>query len=248
MLAMVKCNVQKMKCMVHQCHKYPIYTALREYLESKFQKYAIEEDITYSMWDSNNRNTLRTHNSSWWIHWIACLPHRKLSKHSFIAKSQVWYLKVQKEEKDEETCIILLDFAEHYHLIVQDEVLGYHWKKDQCTFHLVMTYYKNQENQLVNTSICILSDDLDHDTSFAHDSRNWYAISFKKHYLQSSILSIWAMVVQVNTRISKTLWICTIIWMTFGLMLSGHSFTLYSQNSTIFKQWLSIKAFLKIFL
>ena len=63
MLAMVKCNVQKMECMVHRCHKYPIYTALREYLESKFQKYVIEEDITYSMWDSNNRNTLRTHNS-----------------------------------------------------------------------------------------------------------------------------------------------------------------------------------------
>ena len=46
MLAMVVCNVQKMECMVHWCHKCPTYTALREYVELKFQEYDIEEDIT----------------------------------------------------------------------------------------------------------------------------------------------------------------------------------------------------------
>ena len=46
------------------------------------------------------------------------------------------------------------------------------------------------------------------------NSRDWYAILFKKHYLKSSILSIGAMVVQVNTRTSKILWICATMWMT----------------------------------
>ena len=46
MLAMVVCNVQKMECMVHWCHKCPTYTALREYVELKFQEFDIEEDIT----------------------------------------------------------------------------------------------------------------------------------------------------------------------------------------------------------
>ena len=46
MLAMVVCNVQKMECMVNRCHKCPTYTALREYVELKFQEYDIEEDIT----------------------------------------------------------------------------------------------------------------------------------------------------------------------------------------------------------
>ena len=45
-LAMVVCDVQKMDCMVHRCHKCPTYTALREYDELKFQEYDIEEDIT----------------------------------------------------------------------------------------------------------------------------------------------------------------------------------------------------------
>ena len=48
-----------------------------------------------------------------------------------------------EREIDEETCIILLDFVENYHFIVQDEVQGYHKNKDQCTRHPVVIYYKN---------------------------------------------------------------------------------------------------------
>ena len=73
-----------------------------------------------------------------------------------------------KEEKDEEKYIILLDFAENYHFIVQDKVQEYHWNKDQCTFHPAVIFYKNQQNQLVHKSICIFSEDLDLDTSFVH--------------------------------------------------------------------------------
>ena len=31
---MVVCNVRKMECMVYWCHKWPTYTALKEYVES----------------------------------------------------------------------------------------------------------------------------------------------------------------------------------------------------------------------
>ena len=40
-LAMVVCDVQKMECMIHRCHKCPTYTAQREYVELKFQEYDI---------------------------------------------------------------------------------------------------------------------------------------------------------------------------------------------------------------
>ena len=126
MIAMVVCDVQKMECMVHRCHKCPTYTALREYVELKFQEYNIE-DITHSQWDSTNRTTLRTHTTPV-DEFIELLVYHtdNLSKHSFITKSQARYLKARKEEIDEDTCIILLDFAEKYHVIVQDEVQGYH--------------------------------------------------------------------------------------------------------------------------
>ena len=169
MLAMIVCNIQKMECMVHRCHKCPTYTALREYVELKFQEYDIEEDITYSQWDRTDRTILRTQTTPV-DEFIELLVYHidNLSKHSFIAKSQPRYLKVRKEEIDEETCIILLDFAENYHFIVQDEVQGYHWNKDQCTLHPVVICYKNQQNQLIHKSICILSDNLDRETSFVH--------------------------------------------------------------------------------
>ena len=147
MLAMVVCDVQKMDCMVHRCQKCPTYTASTEYDELKFQEYYIEEDITYSQWDSTNRATLRKHITPV-DEFIELLVYylTNLSKYPFIAKGQAQYLKVRKEEIDEETCIILLDFAENYHFIVQDEVQGYHWNKDQCTLHPVVIYYKNQQN------------------------------------------------------------------------------------------------------
>ena len=52
---------------------------------------------------------------------------------------------------------------------MHDEVQGYHWNKDQCTLHPVVIYYKDQQNQLIHKSICVLSDNLDHDTSFVHE-------------------------------------------------------------------------------
>ena len=145
MLRIVVCDVQKMECMVQRCHKNPTDTVLREYVELKFQEYDIEEDITYSHWDSTNRTTLRTHTTSV-DEFIELLVYHidNLSKCSFIAKSLARYLKEQKEEMDEETCIILLDFAGNCHVIVQDEAQGYHWNKDQCALHPVVICYKNQ--------------------------------------------------------------------------------------------------------
>ena len=119
MLTTIVCDVQKMDCMVHRCHKCSTYTVLREYVEFKFQQYNIEEDITCSQWDSTNRNTLRIHTAPV-DEFIELLVYHidNLSKNAFIAKSQARYLKVWKEEIDEETYIILLDLAENQHFIV----------------------------------------------------------------------------------------------------------------------------------
>ena len=92
-----------------------------------------------------------------------------LTAHSFTAKIQTQYLKKQKEEIDEETCIILLDLAENYHFIVQDEVQEYHWKKEQCTLHPVVIYYLDQNDVLHFVCLYFISDDLEHDTNFVNE-------------------------------------------------------------------------------
>ena len=64
-----------------------------------------------------------------------------LTAHSYIAKCQAAYLKNLKETLPLGEAIVMLDFAENYAFIVQDEVQGYHWNKSQCTLHPVMLYY-----------------------------------------------------------------------------------------------------------
>ena len=48
---------------------------------------------------------------------------------------------------------------------MQDEIQGYHWNKDQCIMHSVLIYFK-KDGVLHHTSLCIISDDLEHDTCF----------------------------------------------------------------------------------
>ena len=82
---------------------------------------------------------------------------------------------------------------------------GYHLNKDQCTLDPVVICFKNQQNHLVHTSICILSDDLDHDASFVHELQR-----FVRNYIQDTLpqikhIAFEAIGVQVNTRTSKIL-------------------------------------------
>ena len=87
---------------------------------------------------------------------------------------------------------ILLDFADNYKYIVQDEVQGFHWNKDQCTLHPVVIYYKNEENELVHKSLCILSDDLDYDTSFVHQLQRLVCDFIKATLPQITRIEYWS--------------------------------------------------------
>ena len=51
---------------------------------------------------------------------------QKLRPHHFIAKAQAACLKQQKENLDDETAVVLMDFAENFSFVVQDEVQGFH--------------------------------------------------------------------------------------------------------------------------
>ena len=190
MLGIVVCDTEKMECMVHRCDSCPTYTALRDYIVSKFEEFEIVDDISFSQWDSTDRTDLRTHTAVEEFVDLLVYSIDNLSTHSFIARSQARYLKARKEDMDKETCIILLDFAENYHYIVQDEVQGFHWNKAQCTLHPVVLYYKNEKNELVHTSLCFISDD--HDTSFVHQLQKLVCNFIKETLPQIKRLEYWS--------------------------------------------------------
>ena len=60
----------------------------------------------------------------------------------YISKSQVQYFKFRKNNLPANTAIVLAGFAEKYSSVIQDEVQGYHWTKQQYTLHLIVMYIK----------------------------------------------------------------------------------------------------------
>ena len=60
--------------------------------------------------------------------------------------------------------MMVLDFAENFACLHQNEVQAAHWHHDQLTIHPVCTYYKCSNcSQMVTESVVCISDDLKHD-------------------------------------------------------------------------------------
>ena len=55
---------------------------------------------------------------------------------SFLSKSS-------KENLDNKTCIILMDFAENYSFIIQDAIQGFYWQNSQAMLHPFAVYYRD---------------------------------------------------------------------------------------------------------
>ena len=92
----------------------------------------------------------------------------QLPAHSFIANSKSTDLKKSKEGLENTTCIILMNFAENYKCVIQDEIQSFHWNKQQCTLRPVVDFYQGPTNGIEVLSICIISDDNEHYTCFVH--------------------------------------------------------------------------------
>ena len=105
-----------------------------------------------------------------------------MTSHSLITKAQAQYLKQCKNDLKPGDFVILLDFAQRYTFLIQDEVQSYHWNQQSCTLHPVVIYYLKDET-MSEECHCIISDDLIHDTSFVHQTISM-TISFIKEQLK----------------------------------------------------------------
>ena len=91
----------------------------------------LEDEVTYQLWDSTDRTSMSTMVSTLG-EFIDLLVKKidALTSHSFTAKSQAAYLKERKTQLTSESAIIIMDFAENYEYVIQDEVQLYHWSKE----------------------------------------------------------------------------------------------------------------------
>ena len=95
-----------------------------------------------------------------------------MTAHSNISKAQSTCLMIQKENLDSDTCIIMIDFAENYQYVLEDEIQSFHWNNNQCSIQPAVIYYKNVPNVLQEKSLGFISEDLKHDTAFVYEVRS----------------------------------------------------------------------------
>ena len=85
-------------------------------------------EINFSMWVGTDRANLISQSlqvNEFIDHLATTIDDMTI--HSFVSKSQSRYLMNQKENLDSNTCIIMLDFAENYQYVLQNEIQSFHW-------------------------------------------------------------------------------------------------------------------------
>ena len=154
--------------MLGRCDKCPDKEELSDYLYNFFGDYDEDFQIIYTQWDTTDRAALSTR--------MADVPSfiemlitslEELKPHSFISREQASYLNKLKENLSESSVILLVDFAENYSFVVQDEVQSFHWNNTQCSLHPVVIYYR-KDAALHHLSYTVISHDTTHDVNFVY--------------------------------------------------------------------------------
>ncbi|XP_071948717.1 uncharacterized protein [Antedon mediterranea] len=170
LLQKLVCNVETRDCMMLSCNSCPGKVALMEFLTEKFSENLIDMDdnINYKQWMHTDRTTIVSLQAPLQEFLeMVCNSFDKLRQHHFVAKSQVAYLRSLKENIQNDTAIVLLDFAENYSFLIQDAIQGFYWENSQATLHPFVIYYR-EEGELKCLSTSVISDCLKHDTSAVH--------------------------------------------------------------------------------
>lgn len=157
------CKIPRTECYLAECSTCPGLDTIRETLENYFDRYGIET-VQYNMWTTTDRSEFVTkidEIDEFIENFLEKLP--KLVKHSFITKQQNIYFNNTKQDLKADEFLVVLDFAENYTFVIQDEVQSYHWTNTQATIHPFGVYYK-EEDQIKFTSCIIISDILKHNT------------------------------------------------------------------------------------
>lgn len=179
------CDSENSDCMLRHCDKCPTDEKLSEFLKKKLDYLDDEDEIGYSQWMNTDRPDLVKQSVS--VEEYINLLIKKLQAlipHSFISKCQAKSLKNMKENLTPHKAILLMDFAEIYTFVIQNEIQSYHWSRSSCTLHPVCIYVVNEENKLIILNHCFISDDMEHDVGFVNAFQKEIMEWLTEHYPQ----------------------------------------------------------------
>ena len=97
-------------------------------------------------------------------------------------------LKSLKENLPENESIVLRDSVENYTFLVQDEIQGMYWNKQQCSLRLVFIYHR-KSNQTKSHFLCFISDYLMHDVDFVYIVIK-ETVAFVKNFILGNLFKV----------------------------------------------------------
>lgn len=87
-----------------------------------------------------------------------------LRQHCFTAAWQNEQFENLKSNVEHGTVVCVMDFAQNYTTLYQDDIKATHYGKQQITLHPIPCYYRKDDGTLNRESAVMLSDDINHDT------------------------------------------------------------------------------------
>ena len=163
------CDPSNCEYMIHCCTNCPGTNALCKFLEAELRDIDLDFQFHYSQWQTTDRTSLVTLTSTCEEHKDSLISAiNAIAKHLSLAKCQANLLRAKKESLQVNEMIVLGDFAENYHILVQDEIQSYHWSKEYCTLHPLVVYFIDHDGNIQHNSLCFISDDNNHDTNFVY--------------------------------------------------------------------------------
>ena len=158
------CSVDDIECILGKCNQGTCGTInFNDLLSNK------DDKLTYTMWgkDSANRKVLLEHEET--IENLCKLISEQapmLAIHLHDAKWQWTQYVMAKASLTEGELLMVLDFAENFRTIYQNEVSSAHWSYTQVTIHPFACHYIcPRDGALVTDNFIIISDNLKHDAN-----------------------------------------------------------------------------------
>ena len=112
---------------MHCCTNCPGTNTLLKFLKEELSDIDTDFQFHYSQWQTTDRASLVmvTSNCEEYKDTLISAIHA-ITKHSFLARCQANFLRAKKESLKANEVIVLGDFVENYHFLVQDEIQSYH--------------------------------------------------------------------------------------------------------------------------
>lgn len=179
------CSIENKECMLHICEQCPTHNNnVDPIIEFVSNGIDVDEmgDVKYSIWTtlsaSNNKSDTST------ISRISLVEFEEpfkqvlrstakdiydMTSHHFISQKQKEYYCFSRDNVDDDTGVLCMDFAENYAPIAQESVQAFYFNNQTVTLFTAVLYYKSRiTNEVECQSYCVISDTSIHQAYSVH--------------------------------------------------------------------------------